>query len=226
MLHEFLSSNREELIGRCQAKVNQRSSPGVTCLELKHGVPVFLGQLVEALRHEQENPAQHAEISGSQRKTRASVESRAALHGEELLQKGYTVHQVVHDYGDICQAITELAKVRNVPVTVDEFHTLNRLLDNAIADAVFSYGHHHDRSVNTVGAEDLHQRLGTLADEQRELLDTALKALDALKVGNIGLMGATGTLLEDTLVQLRALVDRSLPEIRLSSGMTTSPPRR
>jgi hypothetical protein len=221
MLHEFLSSNREELIRRCRAKVSQRSSPGVTCLELKHGVPVFLAQLVEALRHEQENPAQHGGISGS--KAPASVRSRAGLHGKEMLLEGYTVDQVVHDYGDICQAITELAKVRNAPVTVDEFHTLNRLLDNAIADAVFSYGHHHDRSVNAAGAEDLHQRLGTLADEQRKLLDTALKALDALKVGNIGLMGATGTLLEDTLMKLRALVDRSLPEIRLSSGMTTPP---
>lgn len=224
MLHEFLSSNREELIRRCRAKVSQRSSPGVTSLELEHGVPVFLGQLVEALRHEQANPApQHAEMSGSPGKTPASVESRAGLHGRELLQEGYTVDQVVHDYGDICQAITELAKVRGEPVTVDEFHTLNRLLDNAIADAVFSYGHHRDRSVNALGAEDLHQRLGTLADEQRALLDTALKALDALKVGNIGLMGATGTLLEDTLMKLRVLIDKSLPEIRLSSGMTTPP---
>jgi hypothetical protein len=222
MLHEFLSSNREELIRRCRAKVSQRSSPGVTCLELKHGVPVFLAQLVEALRHEQANPAQQAGISGSPGKTPASVRSRAGLHGQELLQKGYTVDQVVHDYGDICQAITELAKVRNAPVTVDEFHTLNRLLDNAIADAVFSYGHHRE-SVNALGAEDLHQRLGTLADEQRALLDTALKALDALKVGNIGLMGATGTLLEDTLMKLRGLIDKSLPEIRLSSGMTTPP---
>jgi len=219
MLHEFLSSNREELIRRCRAKVSQRSSPGVTCLELKHGVPVFLAQLVEALRDEQTNRApQHAGISGFPGKTPASAKSRAALHGKELLQNGYTVDQVVHDYGDICQAITELAKLRNAPVTVDEFHTLNRLLDNAIADAVFSYGHHHD-----VGAEDLHQRLGTLADEQRQLLDTALKALDALKVGNIGLMGATGTLLEDTLMKLRVLIDKSLPEIRLSSGMTTPP---
>lgn len=220
MLHEFLSSNGDELIRRCREKVSQRPSPGVTCLELKHGVPVFLAQLVETLRHEQTNPAQHAGISGFTGKTPASVESRAGLHGQELLQKGYTVDQVVHDYGDICQAITELAKVRNVPVTVDEFHTLNRLLDNAIADAVFSYGQHRDRSVNGLGAENLHQRLGTLADEQRALLDTALKALDALKVGNIGLMGATGTLLEDTLMKLRGLIDKSLPEIRLSSGMT------
>ena len=69
----------------------------------------------------------------------------------------------------------------------------------------------------------MHDRLGSLADEQRMLLDTALKALDALKVGNIGLMGATGTVLEDSLLKLRDLIDRSLPEIRTASGMVTHP---
>lgn len=223
MLHEFLNSNREELIRRCRAKVSQRSGPGASSsvAELEHGVPVFLGQLIEALRDEELNPARHAGISGS--KAPASVRSTAGLHGKEMLEEGYTVDQVVHDYGDLCQAITELAKVRNAPVTVEEFHTLNRLLDNAIADAVFSYGH-HDRTASDEGAEEMHQRLGTLADEQRELLDTALKALDALKAGNIGLRGATGTLLETSLVKLRVLIDKSLPEIRLSSGMTTPPP--
>jgi len=65
--------------------------------------------------------------------------------------------------------------------------------------------------------------MGTLADQQRLLLDTALKALDALKIGNIGLMGATGTLLEDSMLRLRDLIDKSLPELRLSTGMTSPP---
>ena len=223
MLHEFLSSNREELIGRCREKASQRSSPPVSSLELEHGVPLFLEQLVQALRYEQTNPgAQHDGIFGSS--GTASVENRrtAALHGKELLREGYTVDQVVHGYGDVCQAITELAKERNAPVTVGEFHTFNRLLDNAIADAVSSYGHHRE-SLSAQGAQDLHERLGTLADEQRKLLDMALTALDALKVGNIGLRGATGTFLEDSLIKLRDLIDKSLPEIRLSSGMTTPP---
>jgi hypothetical protein len=59
-----------------------------------------------------------------------------------------------------------------------------------------------------------------LAEQQRVLLDTALTALDAIKVGNIGLLGATGTLLEDSLMKLRDRIDKSLPEIRLSTGMT------
>ena len=151
----------------------------------------------------------------------------AALHGAELLAKGYTVDQVVHGYGDICQSITELAKEKRAPITVDEFHTFNRLLDNAIADAVSSYGRHQ------VPLRPQHQRIrictsgwGTLADEQRKLVETALKALEALKVGNIGLMGATGTVLEASLIKLRDLVDKSLPEIRLATGMTTPPKAR
>jgi hypothetical protein len=215
VLHEFLTSHREELITRCRSKAGQRDSPAGSS-ELAHGVPLFLEQLVEALRVEESS-----RVPGE---TALAESSRtAALHGRDLLNEGYTVDQVVHGYGDICQAITELAKQTNAPITVDEFHTVNRLLDDAIADAVASYGHHQDASVSAREAQDLHERMGTLADRQRHLLDTALKALDALKVGNIGLMGATGTLLEDSLLRLRDLIDKSLPEIRLSTGMTAPP---
>jgi len=223
MLHEFLASNRDELIRRCQSKVRRRDTPPATPTELDNGVPLFLGQLVAALRHEHGHPAAAHEQTG----TPAALESTrtAALHGRELLALGYTVAQVVHGYGDICQAVTELAAERDAPVTVDEFHTFNRLLDNAIADAVASYGHHRDQSVADRGAADLHERLGTLADEQRTLLERALKALAALRVGNIGLKGATGNVLEDSLVQLRAIIDKQHPELRLATGMTTAPRR-
>lgn len=226
MLHEFLTANRNELIRRCRSKVSKRDSPPVTALELEYGVPLFLEQLVEALRCEQADSAPgHAVVSGPWKKSSSAAESSrtAALHGEELLAKGYTVDQVVHGYGDICQAVTELAKQMDAPITVDEFHTFNRLLDNAIADAVSSYGRHQEHSLGTRGDPDLHERMGTLADEQRKLVDRALKALDALKVGNIGLLGATGTVLEESLIKLRDLVDRSLPELRLATGMTTPP---
>jgi len=217
MLHEFLSSNRDELIRRCRSKVAKRSSPPVTESELEHGVPLFLGQLVEALRY--------AEAPGSGRKNPGAAENSrtAALHGKELLDEGYTVDQVVHGYGDVCQSVTELAAEKAAPITVEEFHTFNRLLDNAIADAVASYGWHRDESASSQGNRSLHDRMGAVADQQRRLLATALKALEALKVGNVGVRGATGTLLEESLLGLQDLVDKSLPELRLSSGMTTPP---
>jgi hypothetical protein len=223
MLHDFLSTNRQEVIDRCRRKVSRRASPPATPAELEHGVPLFLEQLIDALRVEHPDPGtKRATAFASPAVTPASLESArtAALHGRELLDGGYTVEQVVHDYGDICQSLTELAQEKNATVTIDEFHTLNRLLDNAIADAVSAYGSYRDESMSPQGDQALHERMGTLADQQRMLLDTALKAFDALKVGNIGVMGATGIVLDDSLRKLRDLIDKSLPEIRLSSGMT------
>jgi hypothetical protein len=226
MLHEFLAANRGELIKRCRSKVSKRDSPPVTSEELEYGVPLFLEQLIEALRLDLANsaPGPGVVVSGPWRKSPAAVEGSrtAALHGEELLAKGYLVDQVVHDYGDLCQAITELASETNAPVTVEEFHTLNRLLDNAIADAVSSYGSHRDESMHPEGDQDLHERMDILGEQQRELVETALRALAALKTGKIGLMGSTGSLLEDSLVQLRDLIDKALPDPRLATGMTAS----
>lgn len=212
MLHEFLSSNRDELIRRCRSKVGKRDSPPVTRAELDHGVPLFLEQLVWALRCERESPGLDRDrIYGPLSKTPAAVESSrtAGLHGNDLLEAGYSVGQVVHDYGDICQAVTELAQEKNAPVTIDEFRTFNRLLDNAIADAVSSYGRHRDESASARW------------NEQRKLVETALTALAALKLGNVGLMAITGTLLEDSLKKLRDLISSALPEARLSAGMIT-----
>ena len=213
MLHEFLSSNRDELIRRCRTKVTERSSPHATSLELEHGVPLVLTQLVAALRDDQtSDTAAFAENSRTN-----------SMRGKELLEQGFSVEQVVHGYGDVCQAITELAKEKDAPVTVDEFHTLNRLLDHAIADAVSSYGEELEITT-TENAKGLHLRIGALADEQRRLVEIALRALNALKIGNIGLMGATGIVLETSLVQLRDLIDKSIPELRLSTGMTKAKP--
>jgi hypothetical protein len=221
MLHEFVTANREELIRRCRSKVSTRASPPVTSTELEHGVPLVLEQLVWALRCEEESPSMERDrIHGPSSKTPAAAENSRtyALHGQELLGQGYTVEQVVHDYGDICQSITELAHENKAAVSVYEFHTFNRLLDNAIADAVASFGHHRDVSISAQGDQDQQEWRGALGDQQRALLDLVVKAFDALKIGNIGLRGATGALLEDSLRKLRELMDRSLPEMHRSTG--------
>ncbi len=216
MLHEFVSANRAELIRRCRSKVGGRSSPPVTPLELEHGVPRFLEQLVDALRHEEANPES---LSGEKL---ALVESTRTAHsdGGELFDQGYSACEVVHAYGDVCQVITQLAIEMNAPVTLREFRTFNRLLDNAIADAVSSFILHSETPAKGDGAHALHQHLGSVAEEQRKLLDAALVALDAVKYGNVGLKGATGNILEDSLKKLRVLIDKSLPEVRLATGMT------
>jgi hypothetical protein len=143
MLHEFVTSNRDELVRRCRSKVSTRDSPPLSPAGLDHGVPLVLEQLVWALRCEEESPASPRGANHApSRSTPATVEvSRtAALHGKELREHGYTAGQVVQDYADISNAIAELAAERNAPVSVDELESLNRFLDSAIADAVASYG--------------------------------------------------------------------------------------
>jgi hypothetical protein len=46
----------------------------------------------------------------------------------DLLLQGFTVSQVVHDYGDVCQSITDLAVEVNAPISTDDFRMLNRCL--------------------------------------------------------------------------------------------------
>lgn len=143
MLHEFLTVNRAELIERCRVKVAQRPAPGASDVELEHGISHFLDQLVKTLRMEQgSDPGRSRAVSGPSGGAHAGASEMgetATLHGSELLRRGFTVDQVVHDYGDLCQSITDLAVERNEAIGIDEFRTLNRCLDNAIAEAVTEF---------------------------------------------------------------------------------------
>jgi hypothetical protein len=224
MLHDFLTTNRKELIKRCRDKVAKRFEPAQTPAAIDHGVPLFLQQLVDTLRLEQST---HTRDMSAPERTPAPTEigRGAAIHGAELLRLGYTVDQVVHDYGDVCQAVTELAVEQKAPIAIDEFRTLNRCLDNAIADAVTAFGRSGQTTIND-RAETLNKRLDHFAEEQRRLVDIAIRSYNAIKTGSIGLSGSTGTLLTQALDDLRSLADRCLPEILLASATTTlAPPK-
>jgi hypothetical protein len=205
MLHEFIAVNREELIRRCRAKVVTRSVPPPTEAEIDHGVPVFLDQLRDALRFGQT--------------TSPEISRSAIKHGHDLLLQGFTVSQVVHDYGDVCQAITELAVETNAPISTNDFRTLNRCLDDAIAGAVTQYG--RERNQSGIDGESARgsERLGFFAHEMRNLINTAIVALEVLKTGDVGVGGSTGAVLHRSLLASRALISRSLAEVRLTAGV-------
>jgi signal transduction histidine kinase len=204
VLHQFIATNRDEIIKRCRAKVATRSVPSPTEAEIDHGVPVFLDQLGAALR---------LRLSGPE------IGKSAIQHGHDLLLQGFTVSQVVHDYGDICQAITELALELNAPINTDDFRMLNQCLDDAIAAAVTEYGRERHRSTHDGGSTRGSERLAFLTHELRNLINVSIIAFEALKTGNVGVSGSTGTALHRSLMGLRALVGRSLAEVRLSEGI-------
>ena len=221
-MHSFLSNNRDELIARCKAKVAQRPNRAATAQQLANGVPLFLGQLTDTLRAEGEgNVAEGVRISGPAGGDAASLSQigvGATAHGKDLLALGYTVEQLVHDYGDLCQAITDLAVERDAPFSVSQFRTLNRCLDNAIADAVTGFSAQRDVTLSLRHSADESERLGTLVHELRNHLQTAMLGFTALESGTVPISGSTGALVKRALASLSALLDRSLGEVRAKAS--------
>jgi diguanylate cyclase len=121
--------------------VARRSTPKLPDPELAHGIPIFLDQIIKTLTSEQYSDVadRHLASGASAANSNADVSSIAALHGRDLLQEGFTIEQVIRDYGDVCQAVTNLAVETGAPISADEFRTFNRCLDDAIAAAVTEY---------------------------------------------------------------------------------------
>ena len=221
-MHEFLIYNRDELIERCKAKVARRPLRAATADQLKNGVPLFLDQLIQTLRAEREGESGASlRISGApggDASALSEIGLTATAHGRQLLELGYTVNQVVHDYGDLCQAITDLAVERDAPFSVDEFRTLNRCLDNAIADAVTEFSAQRDLSESRRQSAEANERLGFLMHEVRNSLISAKLAVSALEAGHLPISGATGAVLKRSLVALTSLVRHSMEEVRANAA--------
>lgn len=205
MLHEFLTIERDAIIARARAKLTDRPWPLVSTSEMHFGVPLFITQLSETLRRGK-GQAQDCDLE---------IKSAAMKHGAALRALGFNISQVVHDYGDICQAITEVAIERTAPVTTEEFHVLNRCLDTAISGAVTEHARltAEQRSTGEI------ERSGQLAHEVRDQLNTALLAFHTLKGGAVEINGSIGTVLGRSLINLRDLVDSTLSDIRMSANI-------
>lgn len=223
MLHDFIKTNRTVLIDLCRAMVATRSEPPPIDDDLANGIPIFLDQVIETLTVEQASePLRRHMAPDVHRASLSEIGSMAALHGRDLLERGFTLDQVVRDYGDVCQAVTGLAYQKDVPIEVDEFRTFNRCLDNAIAGAVTEYAYRQAAVTTEDGFEALNSRLGPLAHELRNYLHIATYAIKAIKAGNVGMSGATGAVLDRSLIGMGNLIDRSLAEVRVTAGL---PPR-
>jgi len=205
MLHEFIVAQRDVIVEKTRARMKRRIWPSVSNDELEFGVPLFLTQLSETLRRE----------STAMPFPEGEIDSDGGRHGAEMLSRGYSIAQVVQDYGDICQAVTELAVETQTPIAADEFQTLNHCLDVAIAGAVTE---HARLTRQGYQAEEI-ERLGHTAHEARDSLSTAFLAFHALKRGDVAINGSTGAMLGRSLMSLRDLIDRTLSEVRLVANV-------
>lgn len=201
MLREFLAEHRDELVVRAQQKASRRPAPRATAVEINNGVPLFLDQLVALMRAADGEP-------------NSDIGSSAATHGAELHERGFSIGQVVHGYGDLCQAVTQLASELDAPISTEDFKIFNCCLDDAIARAVTEYARLRDVTQGQRQAE----QLGELAHELRNSLNAATLAYTVLREGRVGIGGSTGDLLGRSLRGLKDLINRSLTSVRLEVG--------
>jgi len=204
MLSEFISRHRQEILDLTRQKVLIRMAPRPTESEIEHGVPLFLDQLTQVLKEQTARGA----VSDPQ------LGRSAAGHGGDRLRVGFTVDQLIHDYGDVCQAVTELAVDLNTPISTDDFRTLNKCLDYAIARAVTEFERQREREQ----FERENERTGFMAHELRNLIATAKLAFHALKQGKVAIGGSTGLVLERTLNSLAQMIDRSIAVVQATSS--------
>jgi len=207
MLHDLLFAKRDNILALCKHKLSDVSEALSSSDEMARGLPVFYDELIEVLQaDETESKEAVDKISGNIH--RAS----AIRRGKESLRLGYTISQVVHGYGALCQAITEyVGEESGETIHPREFNRLNFCLDIAIAEAVteFSQAELHATNQGEV------QRLGFFAHELRNALGSTIMAHQLIKKGVIGFNGSTGRILEDGLTRMKDIIDRSISEVRL-----------
>ena len=174
-LGHFIGAHREELLSRCRLKVAKRPDPPPTDAEIARGIPQFLDDIT-------------GELSGGASR-KLEMAQRATQHGADLFSDGFTLSQVVHDYGAVCQSVTDLAVELGAPISVEDFRTLNRCLDDSIANAVSAHGRQGIGQSMTVS----------------NLVSTAMHGFEALQSGRVGIDGATGRLVQRCLSSLNEL---------------------
>ena len=209
MLHEFLATHRSELVRRCRAKVLTRTAPEPTSAELEHGVPLFLDQLIDRLRAELLAPVGVA-------RTPSPIGAAAGQHGSELLRRGFTIDQVVHDYGDLvspsssrpsslCRSRPRIPDVQPVSRQRDRRGRL-RVRAPARSDLVAALRPRDERTARVARPRapqpPRHGRPRVPGDPN----------------GVVAVQGATGGVLERSLTGLRDVIDRSPSPRRLSAG--------
>jgi hypothetical protein len=133
MLEHFVFAYREEIIRACRKRMASRAAPPPTCAEMRHGVPLCLDHLITALRVGLSSPP---------------PSPIAAAHGHDRLPFGLTPSQVVHGYGDLYRAITEMATDKRIPISADDFRLLNQCLNEVIAAAVAGDEGQRDRATS------------------------------------------------------------------------------
>jgi signal transduction histidine kinase len=207
-LYKMLTEQREQVLEKCRGKVAQVMASRTSNYQLEQGLPKLYEQLVEVLRISLEDDSADTR---SRFVTDTVTASASRQHAQESFRLGYTVAQLIHGYGCVCQGITEYAHENNESITAAEFSQLNLCLDVAIAQAVSEF---ESLSKEDAGREES-LRLGFLSHELRNYLSSAMMAHELIRRGGVAADGATSKVLSNAHQHMKHIIDQAVAEVRL-----------
>jgi hypothetical protein len=175
-LGEFIRLNRDRVVDRCVSRGAQMSNRPSTEADATRSIPLFLDQLLTEL------------IDASQAHARRM---NTVEYGEQLFRQGLSVAQVVHDYGNVCQSVIDVATEMAVPISAGDYVALDRCLDDTIAGTVSAYRRNPERPPTSQL-----QELLTMVNE-------AIVAFDELQGGVVGGIGTPAGVVYRSLHRIR-----------------------
>jgi signal transduction histidine kinase len=210
-LHVLLQERSEEVMVRWQMNVQGSIVPeSLPVAELRDHLPVFLLQVIDALR---------ADAEGDSHEVPAEVKT-ATTHGEQRLRLGFSLDAVVREYGAMQDAILAIGRDAGVAITFREAQVVFDATINGIASAVSEYARQRDAELY----RQHNEHIAFLAHELRNPLASAAMAMTILEQrGFIPAAERASVALSNSLSKIRELVDHALEEARAASGVELRP---
>jgi signal transduction histidine kinase len=212
----LLEGRRRDLVRRWEVSVREKLASGdFDRFELVDTLPRFLDELVSSL--EMSGRALHALAP----MPTGPLRTIAVAHGEQRMRLGFSIDEVVREYGLLHEAILELAEESGYVPRAAEQRVLARAISRATAAAVSEYARRRDDDLQRQSAE----HFGFLAHELRNPLTSARVACDLLLRASQGQADRAGGVLSRSLSRLSELIDHSLIAARLRGRMPLRPER-
>lgn len=164
LIHEILTRHHRTLVTRAGVRAHRREGfalPGAG----HFGAPVLLTPLANAMAGNEHDVHRLGAL--------------AARHGEEMGRLGYKIADVVHAYGDIRQALNELAQDLGLALPVPQLWHLDNLLEDSLACALTAFERAHAPSTRRAAAS-----ARTFDYALRHLVHVARLAIESARLDN------------------------------------------
>jgi len=211
-LHDVLEKRSDEVMGRWQRFVQGTIVPeSLTVIELVDHLPVFLGEVIDALRDA--DAGRSPESGPGETKT-------ATTHGGQRLRLGFSLDAVVREYGAMRDAIISVGRDAGAQITFAEAQVVFDATIEGIASAVSEYARQRDAELH----RQHNEHVAFLAHEFRNPLGSAVMATTILEDrGFIPPTQRATSALKSSLSKLEELIDHALDSARISAGVELRP---